>query len=139
MPFAFLLWRPFRTRWPRETVVSNTDERLVELRATGLNHLLYRGRGAGGSTQAESDELKMACFMGLVSYFASIPEVLRVAPFHKPKFLNAVAKAISQSATITDTPLTEAGLDGTGEVIQVRTKVSCANCPCASVADGILP
>ena len=57
--------------------------------------------------------------MGLVSYLASRPEVLRVAPFHKAKLLNAVAKAISQSATITKTPLTDAGLDGTGEIIQV--------------------
>lgn len=60
----------------------------------------------------------MACFMGLVSYLASVPEVLRVAPLHRTKILNAVAKAISQSATITDTPLSDAGLDGTGEVIQ---------------------
>ena len=61
----------------------------------------------------------MACFMGLVSYLASRPQVFRVAPFHKAKLLNAVASAISQSATITDTPLTDAGLDGSGEVIQV--------------------
>ena len=57
--------------------------------------------------------------MGLVSYLASRPQVFRVAPFHKAKVLNAVARAISQSATITDTPLTDAGLDGSGEVIQV--------------------
>lgn len=61
----------------------------------------------------------MACFMGFVSYLASRPQVLRVAPFHKAKLLNAVAKAITQSATITKTPLTDAGLDGSGEVIQV--------------------
>lgn len=61
----------------------------------------------------------MACFMGLVSYFASLPEVLWVGPYHRHKVLNAVARAVSQSATITDTPLTDAGLDGTDEVIQV--------------------
>ncbi len=61
----------------------------------------------------------MACFMGLVSYLASRPLVFRVAPFHKAKLMNAVARAITQSATITDTPLTDAGLDGSGEVIQV--------------------
>lgn len=62
----------------------------------------------------------MACFMGLVSYMASRPQVLRVAPYHRTKILNAVAKAISQSADITDTPLTGAGLDGSGEIIQVN-------------------
>lgn len=61
----------------------------------------------------------MACFMGLLSYLASVPEVLRVSTFHTSKILNAVAKAISQSATLTETPLTDSGLDGTGEVIQV--------------------
>ena len=61
--------------------------------------------------------------MGLVSYLASRPEVLRVGPFYKAELLNSVAKAISQSATITDSPLTEAGLDGSGEVIQV-TQIS---------------
>lgn len=87
----------------------------------GLDHLLPPGRGAGGSKGAESEELKVACFMGLVSYLASVPEVLRVAPLHRTKILNAVAKAIGQSATITDTPLSDAGLDGTGEVIQAST------------------
>lgn len=62
----------------------------------------------------------MACFMGLISFFASLPEVLRVAPMHKPRILNEVARAISQSATTVDTPLTDSGLDGSGEVIQVK-------------------
>lgn len=68
---------------------------------------------------AEAEELKRACFVTLVSYLASQPEVLRVAPLHKAKILNAVARAIIQSATVTETPLTDAGLDGSGEVIQV--------------------
>ena len=34
--------------------------------------------------------------------------------------MNAVAGAIVQSGNAVDRPLTEAGLDGTGEVIQVR-------------------
>ena len=62
----------------------------------------------------------MACFMGLVSFLASRPEVLRVAPRHKMRLLNAAARANIQTATVTSTPLTDAGLDGTGEVIQVK-------------------
>ena len=62
----------------------------------------------------------MACFMGLVSFLASRPEVLRVAPKHKRRLLNAAARANIQTATVTSTPLTDAGLDGTGEVIQVK-------------------
>lgn len=86
---------------------------------TGMDHLLHQGRGAGGSTGAESDELQMACFMGLVSYLAGLPEVQRVSPFHESRLLNAVAGAIVQSGNIVDRPLTDAGLDGTGEVIQI--------------------
>lgn len=85
-----------------------------------MDHLLVGGRGAGGSAGAESEELHVACFMGLVSYLASRPQVLRVAPYYRTKLLNAVAKSISQSATITETPLSDAGLSGSGEVIQVK-------------------
>lgn len=88
--------------------------------ASGLDHLLVGGRGAGGSAGAESDELQVACFMGLVSYLASRPQVLRVAPYYRTKLLNAVARSISQSGTITETPLSDAGLHGSGEVIQVK-------------------
>lgn len=94
---------------------------------TGIDHLLAPGRGVGGSEGAESDELRVACFMGLVSFLASRPEVLRVAPLHRSKILNAVAKAIAHSATTvttTETALTSAGLDGTGEVIQVSARSS---------------
>ena len=92
--------------------------------AAGLDHLLVDGRGAGGSLGAESKELHVACFMGLVSYLASRPQALRVAPYYRTKLLNAVAKAISQSATITETPFTDAGLYGSGEVIQVKILAS---------------
>ncbi|CAM9670039.1 unnamed protein product [Ectocarpus fasciculatus] len=57
--------------------------------------------------------------MGLVSFLASKPEVLRVAPRQSQGLLNAAARANIQSATVTDTPLTDAGLDGTGQVVQV--------------------
>ncbi|CAM9402432.1 unnamed protein product [Ectocarpus sp. 8 AP-2014] len=57
--------------------------------------------------------------MGLVSFLASKPEVLRVAPRQSQALLNAAARANIQSATVTDTPLTDAGLDGTGQVVQV--------------------
>ena len=85
----------------------------------GVDHLLTSGRGAGGQGK-EALELHMACFMGLVSFLASRPEVLRVAPRHETRLLNAAARANIQTATVTSTPLTDAGLDGTGEVIQVK-------------------
>ncbi|CAM9868950.1 unnamed protein product, partial [Ascophyllum nodosum] len=88
------------------------------LTVSGVDHLLASGRGAGGQGE-EAVELHMACFMGLVSFLASRPEVLRVAPKHKRRLLNAAARANIQTATVTSTPLTDAGLDGTGEVIQV--------------------
>lgn len=68
----------------------------------------------------ESTELRVACFMGLVSFLSSRLEVLRVSPRHAIGLLNAVARTIIQSATLTEAPLTAAGLDGTGEIIQVR-------------------
>lgn len=58
--------------------------------------------------------------MGLLSQLASRPEVLHVEPLPKAEVHNAVAGAIVQSATVTGTPLHDAGLDGTGEVIQVQ-------------------
>lgn len=88
-----------------------------------MEHLLYGGRGAGGKEGEEADELQMACFMGLLSFFAATPEVQRIAPLHVPQLLNAVAGAIVQSGNIADKPLTAAGLDGTGEIIQVTKSV----------------
>lgn len=68
----------------------------------------------------ESTELRVACFMGLVSFLSSRVEVLRVSPWHTARLLNAVARPMIQSATLTETPLTDAGLDGTGQIVQVR-------------------
>ncbi|CAM9167076.1 unnamed protein product [Ectocarpus fasciculatus] len=77
----------------------------------GMNHLLP-GKEA-------PSELRTACYMGLLSQLAAKPEVLRVSPFQSASLHNAVANALVQSATTTETPLLDAGLDGTGEVIQV--------------------
>lgn len=85
----------------------------------GLDHLLASGRGVGGQGE-EAAELHMACFMGLVSFLAGRPEVLRVAPKHRMRLHNAAARANIQSASVTSTPLTDAGLNGTGEVVQVK-------------------
>lgn len=85
----------------------------------GIDHLLPNGRGAGGSRGEESDELHVACFMGLLSFLASQPEVMRVSAARKVRLLNAAAFPNIQSATSTETPLSDSGLDGTGEVIQV--------------------
>ncbi|CAM9536300.1 unnamed protein product, partial [Laminaria digitata] len=57
--------------------------------------------------------------MGLVSFLSSRTEVLRVSSRHATSRLNAVARAMIQTATFTETPLTDAGLDGTGQVVQV--------------------
>lgn len=61
----------------------------------------------------------MACYMSLISQLASKAEVLRIAPLHSAKKLNAIASAIIESGTERHTPLRDIGLDGTGEVIQV--------------------
>lgn len=86
-------------------------------RCAGMDHLLVGGRGAGGVGD-DAVELKMACLMGLLSFFSSQPEVLRVSSRHAMALSNAAATANIQSATVTDTPLTDAGLDGSGEIIQ---------------------
>ena len=62
----------------------------------------------------------MACFMAFLMQLAVKPEVLRVSPTHKAKLLNSAASAVVQSATTTETPLLDVGLDGKDEVIQVR-------------------
>ena len=72
------------------------------------------------ASNEEATELRVACFMGLVSFLSSKLEVLRVSPRHAAGLLNAAARTIIQSATLTAAPLTAAGLDGTGEIIQVR-------------------
>ncbi|CAM9735756.1 unnamed protein product, partial [Hapterophycus canaliculatus] len=78
--------------------------------SAGLDHLLP------GKT--DPSEAKMACFMGLLTQLAAKPEVLRVSPLHAASTLNSVGSAVVQSATTTEKPLFDAGLDGTGEVIQ---------------------
>ncbi|CBN77323.1 Peptidase S8 and S53, subtilisin, kexin, sedolisin [Ectocarpus siliculosus] len=102
--------------WNRIFVHHAGDDSLL---VSGLDHLLFSGRGAGGSHEEESTELHVACFMGLVSFLAGRPEVLRVSPRPTKRVLNAAARGVIQSASATDTPLTDAGLDGTGEIIQV--------------------
>lgn len=62
----------------------------------------------------------MACFMGLVSHLAAKPSVLRVAPLHGVELLDEVVNAIVESGNIDYTPFQDAGLDGSGEVIQVQ-------------------
>lgn len=91
---------------------------------TGVDHLLYNGRGVGGQRE-EAVELHVACFMGLISFLAGRLEVVRVAPWHTKALLNAAARANIQTATVTSTPLTDAGLNGTGEVIQASGFYRC--------------
>lgn len=106
-----------------------TNVRLFDPTYTGLDHLLYTGSEEEWNTE-EAEELRVACFMSLVSFLSGRIEVLRVAPRTSTHLLNAVARALVQSATITATPLTAAGLDGTGEVIQVRYKRAAIRVAC---------
>lgn len=80
---------------------------------SGVDHLLY---------SAQTSETQVACFMGLLSFLASRPEVLRVSPMHGARIQNTVASSILQSATVAETPLQDAGLDGSGEIIQVSCR-----------------
>ncbi|CAN0405171.1 unnamed protein product, partial [Hapterophycus canaliculatus] len=59
----------------------------------------------------------MACFMGLLSQLAAKPEVLRVSPLYRASTADALGNAVVQSAATTETPLLDAGLDGTGEIV----------------------
>lgn len=72
----------------------------------------------------DNSESRMACFMYFLLHQASKPEVLRVSPMPRSRPLNDVSNAIVQSANIVDTPLLDAGLDGSGEVIQVSGRYS---------------
>lgn len=82
-----------------------------------MNHLL--------PGEKDPSELKMACFMGLLSQLAAKLEVLRVSPLHGATAQDFVGSALVQSATTTERPLLDAGLDGTGEVIQARPTNCC--------------
>eukprot|EP00904_Undaria_pinnatifida_P012698 jgi/Undpi1/8559/HiC_scaffold_25.g11024.m1 len=88
---------------------------------TGIDGLLN-----GPHLQEESDEKstetedwRVACFMGLLSVFASTHQVLRISPLPRARTHNAVASAITESGTITREPFRHIGLDGSGEVVQV--------------------
>lgn len=78
-------------------------------------------RSEAHASSAPSDELQVACLMGLVSALSATPEVLRVSPYHAPSVVNAVGASVTESATndISQTPLRKAGIDGSGEVVQV--------------------
>ena len=84
-----------------------------------MDQLMNQGRGAGGSVGRQSDELKTSCRFGFHSYGEWVRNSQSAGPFHEARIMNAVAGAIVQSGNVVDRPLTEAGLDGTGEVIQV--------------------
>lgn len=88
---------------------------------TGIDHLLPSTEPSIDDEDAK--ELQMACFMGLLAFLADRPEVLRVSSLHMPTTFNAEARAIIQSAGVEETPLSDAGLDGTGEVVQVGVGV----------------
>lgn len=109
----------FRCRYKSMAMRRADAETPSSCRHVGLDHLLYK-EGGEEKGQDEAAELRVACFMGFVSFLSGRTEVLRVAPRHAKRLYNAAARAIIQSATLTEAPLTAAGLDGTGEIIQVR-------------------
>ena len=69
------------------------------------------------------------------------PRVLLDFSSFVQRTLNAAARANIQSATVTETPLTDLGLDGSGEVIQVGTAAAhsevfvCVDPPNANYTD----
>jgi hypothetical protein len=70
-----------------------------------------------------------ACLTSLVAYFASHPEVIFLETFPIVKPSDAIAAATVQSGEQTSTPLWDAGLDGSGQIIQVAdTGVDMTSC-----------
>lgn len=65
----------------------------------------------------------MACLMGLISFLASRPEAARVSALPRGELANEVATRIVQGASETRTPLWDRGVDGSGQVVQVRKAV----------------
>ena len=98
---------------------------------SGIDHLL--------PGEEPPTEAKMACYMALLMQLTVKPEVLRVSPKYRAKLLNSMTNAVVQSATTAETPLTDAGLDGKGEVIQVSPLISDGLIATASNACMILP
>lgn len=78
-----------------------------------MDHLLPREAVA-----PEHEESKTACFMGLLSHLIAKPDVFRVNPL--AELLNVVGSAIVQNATPSSTPFKGTGLNGSGEIIQVK-------------------
>lgn len=64
--------------------------------------------------------LRTPCLMGLVSFLVSRPEVARLSALPRARPLVAVASSVVQSGEDGSTPLWDRGVDGTGQVVQVR-------------------
>lgn len=58
------------------------------VRTTGIDHLLGGYKPAQGPGEAE--DVRVACFMGLVSFLASSHSILRIAPLPRARSHNAV-------------------------------------------------
>lgn len=70
-----------------------------------------------------------ACLTSIVAYFATHPEVIFLETFPIVKPSDAIAAATVQSGEQTSTPLWDAGLDGSGQIIQVAdTGVDMTSC-----------
>lgn len=101
----------------------------------GVDHLLVGREGAGGQKGEEPDELPIACLMSFFSCLADRPEVLHISPAYRMETLNAAAFPNVQSATLTATPLSDAGLNGEGEIIQASiTRLQARSATIASMS-----
>lgn len=87
---------------------------------SGIGHLLASASASSSSPLKLSGQERTSCLMGLVSFLVSRSETARISALPRAETFNAVASCIVQSGTENSTKLWDYGLDGTGQVIQVR-------------------
>lgn len=76
----------------------------------------------GSSSDEQREREKTACLMGLVSFLAAQPQVARISALPRAELSNAVAGRIVQGASATTSPVWDLGVDGSGQVVQVRKR-----------------
>jgi hypothetical protein len=69
-------------------------------------------------------EADSACLMTLLAYLSAEPAVMYLESYPVLSPFNAYAAAVSQSGgSLGDTPLWDAGINGTGQIVQVRSDI----------------
>lgn len=112
-----LPWNPFRTFVGLGHLVGSSQE--ADEDVTGK---LFPGSRVLGPEELERG--RISCVMGLLSFLASRPEVARVSSLPRAELFNAVASRVVQGGAEDSSPLWDGGIDGTGQVIQVRVGAS---------------